>query len=56
VTYFDDIMRETLRMYIPSGIFPREAVKDHYIGIIPIKKGTLVSIEIKTNQFKEEFY
>ena len=44
-------------MYGPSaGIFLREAVKDHYIGKIPVKKGTILSLKIKSNQFKEEFY
>jgi cytochrome P450 len=53
LTYCDDVMKETLRMYSPSaGIIPREAVKDHYIGSIPIKKGTLVAVKIKPNQFK----
>ena len=44
-------------MYGPSaGIFLREAVKDHFIGSIPVKKGVLVSLKIKSNHFKEEFY
>ena len=39
-----------------SGIFIREAVKDHFIGKIPIKQGMMVKILIKTNQYKESFY
>ena len=44
-------------MYPPTvGPFIREAVKDHYLGTIPIKSGTRVSINIAANHFKEEFY
>ena len=39
-----------------TGIFKREAVKDHYIGNIPIKKGVIVTINIDSNHFKHEFY
>jgi cytochrome P450 len=50
----DDVIKEVLRMYGPAGsIFPRVVVKDHYIGNIPIKKGTLVGVLIKPNQFKD---
>jgi cytochrome P450 family 3 subfamily A len=31
-------------------------VKDHYIGSIPIKKGTLIGVNVRANHFKEEFY
>jgi hypothetical protein len=42
-----------LRMASPStGIFKREAVKDHYIGNILIKKGMIVTINIDSNHFK----
>lgn len=54
VTYYDDVFKETLRMFSPNdGIFGRVAVSDHYIGKIPIKKGSLLSIKIKPNHFKE---
>lgn len=57
LTYFDDVFKETLRMYSPTaGIFPRVALKDHYIGKIPIKKGLIVTLKIKSNHFKEEFF
>jgi cytochrome P450 family 6 len=57
LTYYDDVFKETLRMYSPNaGIFARYATKDHYIGKIPIKKGALVSVKIKPNHFKEEFF
>ena len=40
-------------MYSPNaGLFARVAVKDHYIGKIPVKKGVLVSVKIKPNHFK----
>lgn len=54
LTFLEKVQKETLRMFSPTaGIFMREATKDHYIGSIPIKKGTLVSIKIKPNHFKE---
>lgn len=44
-------------MYSPTaGIFARVALKDHYIGKIPIGKGTIVAVKIKPNHFKDEFY
>jgi cytochrome P450 len=44
-------------MYSPTaGIFPREAIKDHFIGKIPVRKGMIVALKIKSNHFKEEFY
>ena len=40
-------------MYSPiAGIILREAAKDHYIGNIPIRKGTNVNVIIKGNQHK----
>jgi len=44
-------------MAAPStGIFKREAVRDHYIGNIPIKKGMILAINMDSNHFKQEFY
>jgi hypothetical protein len=41
-------------MYSPTaGVLPREAVKDDYIGAIPIKKGVFVSVKSKPNHFKD---
>jgi len=57
MTYLDDVMKETLRMYGAfGGLIPRVCIKDHYIGNIPIKKGTLVSVKIKPNHFNEKCY
>lgn len=57
LTYFDDVMKETLRMYGPvAGLGPRLAVKDHYIDSIPIKKGMMIGVKMRPNHFKEEFY
>jgi cytochrome P450 len=57
LTFLEAVQKETLRMYGPSaGIFPREAIKEHFIGKIPIHKGMLVTLKIKPNHFKEEFY
>ena len=44
-------------MFSPTtGLFKRVAVKDHYIGSIPIKKGMIVTPNIDSNHFKQEFY
>ena len=46
-----------MRIHIPtSGIFIREAVKDHFLGKIPVKAGMTVKIMIKTNHYKGSFY
>jgi cytochrome P450 len=57
LTYLEKVQKETLRMYSPAaGIFLRQAVKDHYIGNIPVQKGMIVAIKMNPNHFKEEFY
>lgn len=44
-------------MYSPTaGVFPREVIKDHLIGNIPFKKGMIVTIKIKSNHHKDQFY
>jgi len=49
----EKVQKESLRMYPPTtGLFRREATKDHYIGNIPIKKGTLVTPVMLGNHFK----
>lgn len=43
LTYLECVQKEVMRMYPPlNGIFIREAVKDHYLDKIPIKKGMQV--------------
>jgi cytochrome P450 len=50
-------VKETLRMDSPtSGIVPRQAVREHYLGTIPIRKGVLVAVKIKPSQFNDKFY
>lgn len=39
-----------------NGIFVREAVKDHYLDKIPIKKGTQICAEILANQFNTKVF
>ena len=52
--YMEKVQKEALRMASPTtGIFKREAVKDHYIGNIPIKKGMIVTVSMNPNHFKE---
>lgn len=55
MTYLEWVQKETLRMFPPlTGIFGREAVKDHYIGNIPIKKDMIVIGEIIANHWSKE--
>ena len=40
-------------MYTPlPNLFIRTAVKDFYLGKIPIRKGMQMSVKILTNQYK----
>lgn len=55
--YLEGIQRETTRMYGPVNIiFFREAAKDTYIKDIPIKKGTILTIRPKGNQYSETYF
>lgn len=52
--YLEKCQKEALRMYPPTvGLFIREATKDHFLGSIPLKTGTRVTINITANHFKE---
>lgn len=40
-------------MYSPVSVLGlREAIKDHYLGKIPIRKGIQVTAKIVTNHYK----
>lgn len=44
-------------MYPPfPTLLTRKAIKDHYLGGIPIKKGFSVSVGLLASHFKEESY
>jgi len=51
------VMKESLRTHTPVGImFPREALFDHMIGDIKIKKGTLVNTCQTVTMFNPRHY
>ena len=41
---------------VGSGLFWRYASKDHYIGNIPVKKGTLISASWAVNNFNPKYF
>ena len=52
LTYIDWIQNETTRYYGPgNGIFTRISQKDHYIGNVPILKGSGVNCHSVPNHF-----
>jgi len=51
MTYLGLVLKENLRHSPPApGVIPKEAINDHYLGTIPILKGTMVqTMTIATN-------
>ena len=46
-----------MRCYQPSnGIFLRESLEDHYIGEVPIQKGTVVILSPMSNAYSPKYY
>lgn len=44
-------------MYIPTPrILGREAIKDHFLGKIPIKKGVMLTVSIVSRHFDKNIY
>lgn len=59
--YLEAVIMETLRMYnTANGIFPREAIDDHYLTVgdvkIPVKKGTIVNAQTLSTHHKSTIY
>jgi len=60
--FLEATILETLRMYSTSnGIFPREAIEDHWLTVspnikIPIKKGTIVNTQTISTHNKASLY
>jgi len=51
------VLKESLRMQTPvAAIFTRQAAKDHNLGEIQIKKGTLVSLDYFYNNFNPAYF
>jgi cytochrome P450 len=49
--YIDWIINETFRLGTPiPTIFARKSVKDHFLGNIPVTKGTYVWVSTYPNQ------
>lgn len=57
LTYIDWIQNETTRFYGPgTGIFPRVASVDNTILDVPIKKGTILTIQPLCNHFNPKYF
>ena len=55
--YVDWIQKEATRFYGPgTGIATRIAVKDHYLGPIPIKKGTGIAVHPLSIHHSQKYY
>lgn len=55
--YIEWIQNQTTRMYGPAtGLLPRTTVQDHYLGNVPIRKGTCLSLMIMGIHYSPEFY
>jgi cytochrome P450 family 3 subfamily A len=57
LSYIDWIQFETTRHYGPvNGNFARVATEDHYIGKIPVKKGTLMAMQPMGNHYNPKYF
>jgi len=55
--YTNNVLKEVLRMVPPApGLFLREAVDDHMLGDIKVKKGTLINVDFITYNFNPKVY
>jgi cytochrome P450 len=55
--YLDNFVNETNRHYgFMLSIFPREALKDHQLGHIAVKKGTVVMFNWLGNYYYEKYF
>jgi cytochrome P450 len=54
--YLQMVLRESLRMIPSARLVPLEAVDDHMIGKIKVKKGTLVDLDFIANNFNPKYY
>lgn len=56
-TYIDNIQKETTRMYGPAiFIFWRMAKEDNYLGDLPVKKNTMLSLVNIGNQLSDKYF
>ena len=55
--YAQNIIEETRRMYGPGvHLAPREAIKDNFLGGVPIKKGTMLNVSVFANHYNPEYF
>ena len=55
--FLEACIKETLRHYGPTTtILPKVAIKDHYLGNIRVKKGTLVSLASTELHYDAKYY
>ncbi len=57
LTYIDWIQNETCRLYGPGfSNFPKIALRDHFISNVPIKKGTILNINLLCSSYDQNNY
>ena len=53
--YLDCFFHESMRYFAPAnGIFFREALEDHYLADIQVKKGTLIFLSTFGNNYNPD--
>lgn len=55
--YLVGLLKETLRVATPAPVFfDRQALEDHYIGDVLIKKGSVINVSFMANQFNPNYF
>lgn len=56
-TYIDCVEKEVTRFYGPvNQIFTREVQEDHFLNGVPIKKGSMISVQSIGVNYSEKYY
>ena len=55
--YLEAVLLESERMHTAATmIFSREAIEDHYLGPLLVKKGVLINVAIPANSYSQQNY
>ena len=55
--YIDCVEKEVTRFYGPvNQIFTREVQEDHFLNGVPIKKGSMISVQSIGVNYSEKYY
>lgn len=55
--YLNAVLKESLRLRMPlPNLIQREAIKDHFLGDILIKKGTIINVSLLAGGYDSRFY